>query len=277
MNRSIFVVGLFLTALCANASSSSVAAAAAVDLTKIDRHIKKEPGYTSKSPLYTLLVIGPEARDRVWIVKDGDVLYVDHNGNGDLTEPSKKLLAKKRGSTEDGHSFTLEELNVGGKKHGRLRVGFLPLKSMMFGEFAKRADAKAILTKDPKAEMLVLLSLEVTAPHLKTKGRVLMAAGGFDLNGPLVPARKASEAPIIHFGGPLQVNFNDQRPTLRRNRSVDFMLVVGTPGLGAGTFAAIGYDETIPSSVYPQCEITYSPAREGATPVKKLYELKERC
>jgi hypothetical protein len=55
------------------------------------------------------------------------------------------------------------------------------------------------------------------------------------------------------------------------------MLVVGTPGLGAGTFAAVGYDEVIPASTRPKCEIAFPPAKAGGEPVKKLYELKERC
>ena len=37
----------------------------AVDLTKIDRAIAKEPVYKSKSPRYCLLVFGPEAKTRV--------------------------------------------------------------------------------------------------------------------------------------------------------------------------------------------------------------------
>src|SRR5262245_65651509 len=48
----------------------------ATDLTKIDRTIAKEPAYKSK-PKYCLLVFGPEAKMRVWLVLDGDVLYVD--------------------------------------------------------------------------------------------------------------------------------------------------------------------------------------------------------
>src|SRR5262249_50065817 len=55
------------------------------DLTKIDRTIAKEPAYKSR-PKYCLLVFGPEAKTRVWLVLDGDRLYVDRNGNGDLTD-----------------------------------------------------------------------------------------------------------------------------------------------------------------------------------------------
>jgi hypothetical protein len=250
---------------------------AAADLSAIDRRIKKEPAYAGKSPRYALLVLGPEAKDRVWLVKDGNVLYVDRNGNGDLSEPPKKLLAKKGGSAQDGYQFELDELTIGGKTHYRLSLYFCPLKKMMFREYAQRADAQAVLKKDPQAEMLAVLRLDVRAPHLKPTGHVMMAAGGFDLNGPLILANKPAEAPVIHLGGPLVVSFAEHRPALRRNRVTEVILVVGTPGLGAGTFASIGYNDTIPDSAHPKCEVFFPPPKAGAEPVKKLYELMERC
>src|SRR5439155_24294253 len=62
----------------------------ATDLSKIDRTIGKEPVYKSK-PMYCLLVFGPEAKTRVWLVLDGETLYVDRNGNGNLTEDGARL------------------------------------------------------------------------------------------------------------------------------------------------------------------------------------------
>jgi hypothetical protein len=268
MYRSACLAGLLL-AVCGSAT--------AAELGRIDRHVRKEPAYTSKSPRYCLLVIGREAADRVWLVKDGNVLYVDRNGNGDLTEPGKKVVASKGGSAEDGYQFEAGEVSVGGKTHYRLHVSFQPLRKMNFGQFGQRADMQAALKKDPQVDIILAVRLDVRAPHLKAKGYVSMLSGGFDLNGPLVPASKASDAPILHFDGPLEINFNDTRPPLRRNRAVEFNLVVGTPGLGAGTFTGISYDETIPSTSQPQISITFPGAKPGAAAVKKLYELKERC
>lgn len=65
--------------------------ASAVDYAKIDRTIAKEPTYQSTAPKYCLLVFGPEADTRVWLVLDGEVLYVDRNGNGDLTEDGERV------------------------------------------------------------------------------------------------------------------------------------------------------------------------------------------
>jgi hypothetical protein len=67
---------------------------APIDLSKIDRTIK-EPAYHSR-PQYCLLLFGREAQTRIWLVLDGDILYVDKNANGDLTEPGKRFTIKSR-------------------------------------------------------------------------------------------------------------------------------------------------------------------------------------
>src|SRR5579864_2854309 len=136
---------------------------------KIDRTIGKEPVYKSKTPKYGLLVFGPKAQDRVWLVQDGDILYVDRNGNGDLTEPGEKILAEKkagRDPEEDGYTFEVGELTIGGRKHKGLTVYTTPLKRYADGTLGKRPDVKAALAKDPKA-LVVSLSIDVDVPKIK--------------------------------------------------------------------------------------------------------------
>ncbi len=88
-----------------------------VDLRRIDRRIAKEPKYHFQ-PHYVLLVFGPKAEHRSWLVVDGDgieadsgrVLYLDRNGNGDLTEPGDRVeldaaaTAKMKMGDKDAHS-----------------------------------------------------------------------------------------------------------------------------------------------------------------------------
>jgi hypothetical protein len=98
----------------------------AADLSKIDRTIQKEPAYQSK-PRYCLLVFGPEAKHRVWLVVDGDVLYVDKNGTGDLTEEGKRINAPGfTASTHPAHaqerSIEVGDLSVAGLTHTKLAV-----------------------------------------------------------------------------------------------------------------------------------------------------------
>src|SRR5215470_2192313 len=93
MRKPLFIFALLLTNIAA-------ATATAADLTKIDRTIAKEPVYQNK-PKYCLLVFGPEAKTCVWLVLDGNVLYVDRNGNGDLLEKGKRHTAIKHPDVMD--------------------------------------------------------------------------------------------------------------------------------------------------------------------------------
>src|SRR5437667_3709231 len=67
---------------------------AAVDLRTIDRTILKEPAYRTAQPQYCLAVFGPKAQTRVWLVLDGDTLFIDRNGNLDLTEAGENVKGK---------------------------------------------------------------------------------------------------------------------------------------------------------------------------------------
>ena len=248
---------------------------------KIDRSIAKEPVYQTKAPKYGLLVFGPEAKDRVWLVLDGDTLYVDRNGNGDLTEPGEKIAATKaerRDSETDRLSFEVSELKVGGRVHKGLSVDFTPLKIYTSGWRSELPAVKAALAKDSKAAVAGVY-LDVDDPGMKGAGiggRLTMSAASFDLNGVLQFADSPAAAPVIHFGGPLEVTFYGTLPTLRVGREADLTLVVGTPGIGPGTFAELHYQDAIPDGPRPIAEVTW-PAAKGDTPIKKKFELKQRC
>ena len=259
-------------------------ALAAVDLEKIERTIRKEPAYKSKSPKYGLLVFGPEAADRVWLVQDGDTLYVDRNGNGDLTEPGEKVGSKvdtSRGSPDEiGYTFEVGDLRVGGKIHKGLQVSAIPLTLYSANPaFKSYAPLQAALKADPKA-MGVIVGVDVESARLKGGGvgeRLAYIAGFHDLNGVLQFADRPADAPIVHFDGPMQATFYGERPTLRLGRDNDLVLVVGTPGRGPGTFAMLQYDRTVPEKVNPQIDITFPAAQKDGQPIKELYELKLRC
>src|SRR5205814_106845 len=89
-----------------------------------------EPAYHTKAPTYCLLAFGPTAKEQVWLVRDGDVLYVDRNGNGNLTEAGKRVSAEKKPDSnpeEERYVFEAGELSVNGLHKG-LSVWFVPLK-----------------------------------------------------------------------------------------------------------------------------------------------------
>src|SRR2546426_8963290 len=100
------------------------APAQAADLEKTERAIRKEPVYQTKDPRYCLLVFGPEAKTRIWLVLDGDTLYVDRNGNGDLTEQGERVAAKdERRRSEGEFTFEVGDLRDGALLHKKVTVG----------------------------------------------------------------------------------------------------------------------------------------------------------
>src|SRR5262249_12809321 len=94
--------------------------ASAVDLKKIDRTIAKQPAYATKQAKYCLLVFGPEATTRVWLVVDGDFLYVDRNGNGDLTETGERVPFSTFREADRGPYSGQREAQVGDIFEGKL-------------------------------------------------------------------------------------------------------------------------------------------------------------
>ena len=255
----------------------AVGSAAAADLHHINRTIAREPAYKSKAVKYALLVFGPDAGTRVWLVLDGDTLYVDRNGNGDLTEPGKKVQAEKNDSSEPSegvYSFKAGDIHAGPFVHKDLYVRVTKLDHL-----AEDYDLiKTFLAKKPAGRGYTVM-VEVEMPPWKGNGvggRVTQRAVYLDVQGVLQFADTPQNAPIIHFGGPWHVTLNGPLQ-LTCGRETDLIVCVGTPGLGAGTTAWINYEGVIPEKVYPVVEITYPPSRPGSPPIREFYELKHRC
>ena len=246
----------------------------ATDLTKIDRSIAKEPAYKNK-PKYCLLVFGPEAKHRVWLVQDGDVLYVDRNGNGNLTEAGNKIAAEKNESGNEGeYTFKLRELRAGQRVHRDLFVSISKLASLA----DRDQRAKELVAKNPQAKSYLVM-IEVEMPGWKgggIGGRVQQLGFYVDVNGVLQFADHAKDAPILHFDGPLQVTLFG-RHELKIGRESDVVLGVGSAGVGPGSQTYINYEGVIPEKAYPTLEFAYPPKKPGEPPVRQKYELKKRC
>jgi hypothetical protein len=204
------------------------------DLTRIDRTIAKEPAYKSK-PKYCLLVFGPEAKTRVWLVLDGDTLYVDRNGNGDLTEKGERfVLALDEYDRKRGRRVW----NVGDIAASGAKVRYTGLQ---VSDIA--GDAKCVGGLGPGH------GISVNVPV--GKDRVPQCAGGFvyPRHGfRLQFAARPADAPIVHFGGPLRmILLQPQRLTAGMKAGVEYELEarVGTPGLGKDTAALINSDDPL--------------------------------
>jgi hypothetical protein len=215
--------------------------ASAADLKKIPRSIGKEPAYTNK-PRYALAVFGADAKFRVWLVLDGDVLYVDKNGNGDLTEAGEKHVGKKDRSGEI--HFKIGDINVGSGTYADMEVRVGPLSDYQ-EEYADSPQFAKILAVDPTAlHYSVNVDVPVSQPLKDDKGRVVKSLKHYvlmaDANGILQFAKRSEDAPIFHFGGAWSIWPSD-RQKLILGRSEEFTARIGTPGLGPGTLAIIQY------------------------------------
>lgn len=244
----------------------------AADLSKVDRGIAKEPNYAGK-PEYGLIVFGKDARDRVWLVRDGETLYADKNADGDLTGPNEKVVAEKR---YNYLSFHIGTVRVGKYEHQNLRVTAYQISTDV-GEGNVHPLSRAALKMNKDArEMRVDGELEV--PGLKGGGHGgrLAVVAISDTKGPLLFADSPANAPVLHFGGPLQLR-GEANPTLHRGISHDLWLFVGTPGVGPGSFTHYGYEKLIPENAFIVAEAEFPPNKPGDPPIKQHFELKERC
>lgn len=215
--------------------------AGAADLTRVDRAIAKEPAYHSKAPAYCLLVFGPEAKAKVWLVIDGGVLYADKNGNGDLTDKDDRIQPESREKDPAGGRQWDFETSAPGK----------PTRVIVY--YHKDARIRAY-----------------------DEDRVQGA--GVDGQGNLQFAAKPGDAPIVHFDteGPLSICLDEPYALPRGQTETEIYAFLGKPGLGKGTFAWIRYDE-VPRDVHPVADIEFPAKKAGDKPIQLQVVLNRRC
>jgi len=243
----------------------------AVDLTKIDRTIKKEPAYQSKSPNYCLLVFGPEAKFRVWLVFDGDTLYVDRNGNGDLTEPNKRLEPSEKPAARSltrAMAYTVGVIHdpTTGTKYTRVNIH----RAVLDPEFTPR------VSKDKER----LAEYRKTYPQFVEGGiaRIYLSGRGGKISqiGTLWCSTHASKASILHFDGPLVFRLVDGGVLRRGAEPADFRVELITPGLGKWVFTQVGH-EVVPKGISPVAEFEFPTSGQAGRRIKVRHALTGRC
>lgn len=253
-----------------------ITSTSAFDLTTIERKIAKLPELKSPQPLYCLLVFGPDAKTRVWLVRDGDVLYADRNANGDLTEPGERIEADAKVSqpAEGILRFHVGDIADGGLVHKALGISWFNVDhlkgSVDFPEVTARFET------DPQFRA-VSLHCDVAMPeHRGTgiDGRVPESVTIGDADGLLDFASRPGDAPVLHFGGPWQITVSG-KSSLRIGRNEELCLEIGTPGLGTGTTVSMAYERVIPSGIQPHVDFKF--ARADGTTIARSYNLKRRC
>jgi hypothetical protein len=173
---------------------------------------------------------------RVWLVLDGDVLYVDRNGNGDLTEKGERNTAIKY---PDGIEWDI----------GNIRDG------------ADETIYKSLRVRHEKGTWSISVSVPVRGIQVSRT----------DLNGNLAFADDRASACIVHFGGALELSL-EHKPWWHdgKRELLSCIAIVGTPGLGPGTFACISPDDMFKGAKFG-CEATFAEKTAGAKSIRLPY------
>jgi hypothetical protein len=176
-----------------------------------------------------LFVFDPQARFRVWAVLDKskaelpyyDVLYLDKNGNGDLTEPGKRFVGT--------YDEKLKSLTI--------RAGDL----LVPGTKLTHTDLRFI-TVEPHGYKGIWFGM-------KWDGKVRFDGGyGNDGTEMTAYAASASKAPVLRPTplGPLSFRFWDAEVTLAIGKARDVQFGIGSAGSGPDTFCAVDEHYLIP-------------------------------
>lgn len=233
------------------------AGAVPIDFAKVPRTIAREPAYVG-APAYGCFLFGLNGEIRMWAVLDRskpdapatDVLYLDRDADGDLTEPGERLQSEVDGRKEVGGElvgptavFAIGTIEVGGLKHTDFRLTVHP----------QRVGWK-----------------------MRWRGEQV-TMGGYAPDH----AEYANFAPTV-AAAPLYVPGYDRpfeferwiREPLRRGQSTDFKVFLGQRGSQRGTFSCVD-DQFLPAGEFVVATLICQVA--GSKEERVRNELKERC
>ncbi len=238
----------------------------AAELDAIERIVHKEPTYESENPEYCLLVFGLHAETRVWMVLDGDVLYLDRNGNGDLTDPDERIAARQvyrnleeRPDVELMRTFLLriaQESDEPILTCGPVIEWFYVNQLLPREDWHDRAWVKRY--QERPLEVAV-----VTETGRGQRARLRFAAS-------------AKEAPIVHFDGPRRFALTDELgpQVFRQGETCELAVELHARGLNSTVRTEVS---ELPENLHPVAEIEFPRRRQGEDPIRLRVELKERC
>lgn len=179
-------------------TTSPVAAGKTVDLTGIDRKILEEPIYVTGQPKYCLLVFGDQAKTRVWLVRDGSLLYVDRNSNRHLGEAGERVVGDVVGSFKVGdmveqpsktkHTSLIVHANPRHRESVTVLIDGKRMQTAFFKSADRPSDAPIIHLNGP-------VTLRLHAPAAVISGKV------GDLDAGIGPNNKLRRGWEVYLNG----------------------------------------------------------------------------
>lgn len=268
-------IGKACVAFALLAAPGIAADSPAVDLATLSRSIAKEQVYKGV-PHYSLVVIGPQAEHRSWMVMDGDdLLYFDRNGNGDLTEAEDRIecdrVATNRIHLSSKGKFT--GMNV-------FPIGTVAGVNLKF-EFWVRN--KAFVPTSEQSEILRAYD-KLRADHHWENSTLLRADDhDYQVQNPVVMTATAAEAQITHLSGPLQfaLKRGDRQKLEPWPKQSIFDVHIGTRTLPPKHYTqemlAPLTEWEPPRNLHPVALFKFPPKVPGGQPVELAVDLNRRC
>lgn len=233
-----------------------------VDYTKIDRRIAREPAYTAE-PRYALFVFDLAGKHRVWMVADKsrkdapyhDVLYVDLDGDGDLTEAGERFTG------------ALDERAAAAGMAMTIRVGDIRVPG------TDLVHTKFLVSTAPKKDRSGFwFRMQWAGKHEMSGG---YGATGIDTTS---WGAAAASAPIFRPCpvGPLSfATWGDRDIELRPGQATKVNVIVGNAGSGPDTLAVV--DEHFVDLERDELTVTVIASDRDGKPVRETSRIREHC
>ncbi|MGQ0633606.1 MAG: hypothetical protein ACT4QC_03260 [Planctomycetaceae bacterium] len=243
-----------------------------VDLSKIDRSIAKEPKYAHE-PHYALIVFGPRAAHRAWLVMDGDdVLYIDRNGNGDLSEPDERIEPDPDDNLRLGDAERSPYLRM-----NIFRIGTVAGVELKFNFWVRK---KGFVSDDERYRR-IMREREQNNWENGTLWRV--AGNRSHAQNPVVLTRAPADAQITHLDGPLTfgLKWHERQKLQPWPKETTFDLHIGTPMLPPRncprSFFAPLTEAEIPRDRHAVARFEFPSAFSGGETIVREIVLDQRC
>jgi hypothetical protein len=208
--------------------------------------INKEPAYRSKAPTYFLLVLGAEAKTKVWLVLDGDDLYIDRNANGNLTEDGEKVACKGKMEVADGVVHVYQAGDVT-DADGKTKYTQITVLAQRDAEGRSSLYAVSVKIDDRYREAYTPLTLTLGA--------------------------RPDAAPVLHFGGPLTVVLRSTFLSFEETTDLQVMI---TGKVGEAMMSCVDC-ASVPADSHPVAEIEFPHKVRDKGPIRVKVVLDQRC
>jgi hypothetical protein len=206
-----------------------------------------------------LLLFGPEGKTRVWLVVAGEAFYADRNGNGDLTEPGKRVY-----SVGNARSLTFLDSET--------QTFWLPVpeneRIYQVGDIFDPTSRTWCNVTVRRAGRLETAFFEVLV-DIGTRFRQLARLERF--------GDRPQDAPVIHFNGPLTIGLITSR--LKRDPDgTELNAWFGTrvPAGANGAPARVIHDSAVPRDVFPVAWLDFHGQKPSSAPTRRTLSLSRR-